>query len=53
MGLKSFFGFLVEKKQTEVFSKRPKGELISKCHFSVFKSTEIPTKIFKDFCPSL
>ena len=31
-----------------------KGQLISKCPFSVIVSTKIPIqKFFKDFCPSL
>ena len=29
-----------------------KGQLISKGHFGVFKSTKKATKFFKDFCPS-
>jgi hypothetical protein len=31
----------------------PKGQLISKCPYGVIVSTKIPTKFFKDFCPSL
>jgi hypothetical protein len=34
-------------------SASTKGQLISKGHFGVFKSTKKPTKLFKDFCLSL
>ena len=30
-----------------------KGQLISKCHFGVFKSSKKSTIFFQDFCPSL
>ena len=35
------------------FFSTAKGQLISKCPYSVIIWTKIPTKLFKDFCPSL
>ena len=36
-----------------VLKCEPKGQLISKCPFGVFKSTNNQRHLCKDFCPSL
>ena len=39
--------------KSQVFSSFPKGQLISKCLFGVFKSPKKTRNFFQDFCPSL
>ena len=48
------FGRLQEKIGTECpGGEIAKGQLISKCPFSVIVSTKIPTKKFDNFCPRI
>ena len=40
------------KSSPTTLSKSPKGNLISKCPFGVYKLTQKQTKKIKEFCPS-
>ena len=45
--------FRHSKSSPTTLSKSPKGHLISKCPFNVYKLTQNKQKFCKDFCPSL
>ena len=50
----SYLKFLIPNQiLRRLLSVNPKGQLILKCPFGVFKSSKKLTNFFPDFCPSL
>ena len=43
----------ISRLKAQLANVNPKGQLILKCPFGVFKSPQKNTNFFQDFCPSL